>query len=92
MKNENLLIIIILIGILIGIFIFIKIIKDEKSECIKNPIVYGIKSFESAMNQTIVCSCISSGNPLPTIITNNGFNNLVRENKTEVIEWNLTLR
>lgn len=59
--------------ILCLLLIFIKVVKDERSTCMQNPISYGIKNIEETSGYSFRCMCTSSKpNSIGVVFTSNG--------------------
>ena len=69
--NISFIILIILFGIIIYLLILdVRTIQDTRTECLKNPLVYGAGELKRVNEKDLTCSCTFTGFYEPSIIFN----------------------
>lgn len=89
--NYNLLILLFLIVLLTTSIYFIKVVKNEKTQCINNPFIYALKKGQEASSSKLMCSCsFLNGKYLPFqfnedgVIAQKQIDNTIYKNASEI--------
>lgn len=57
MKIADIVMLLLVCGLFIGGAFFIKEVREEKTKCVRNPLLYGVEKYSKDNNDVLMCTC-----------------------------------